>query len=295
MPRIERGGTFRVLARTVVAGGKGANAAHAAALLGADVTLVGFAGGSRGAEFARLLRDRGVRGALVRCRGETRRTFCFLDPRGRDPTLVIEEGSRVSRAEVRRFERAALAAIRSFAPQRTGRALVLAGSVPPGLDASIYGRLARAARRRAVPVVVDAHGPPLVAAVRAGVDAISANEEELAGLAAERGSLRARSVAAVCLKRGERGLVLIDRDGAFVARAAIVRGNPTGSGDVITAHLAYALARGVPLASVLAHAVAAAAANVLHDEPATFRAAEVASRMKRVTVRRVSPRNSRSP
>ncbi len=283
--RVRRG---RVIRHSVFAGGKGANAAHAAALLGARVTLVGFAGGARGREFARRLRARGVRGRLVPCRGETRRTFCILDAAGADPLLMVEEGSAVTASEARRFERAAIAAMKG------AHAVVIAGSMPPGMSPETYRRLARAADRRAIPVVVDARGAPLAAAAAVATGVLSINEDELAEAIAQRRLRELRVGLGLCVKCGERGVRFSSGELGGEARELEVvgdveRGNPTGSGDVITGHLAVAVAKLASIEAALPRAVAAAGANLRHDEPAAFTPAQVRSRLPRVVARYVAP------
>lgn len=275
------------------AGGKAANAAHVAALEGAESTLVGFAGGERGRAFTRGLATRGVRGALVRTGAETRRTFCFLDADGANPVLVVEDGAKVTRDEVDALE--------AKARRELARAdvLVLSGSVPPGCSASLYARLIQAARERGVPSVVDAHGATLRAAVAATPSVIVPNEREFAqwlGLAIVDGvdettlvdgarRLLERGMLAVVVKQGERGVLCIERERVTRVAGLPRVGNATGSGDVVTAHVALALARRWPIVVALPRAVAAAGANLAHEQPAHYREREVLELMVAVEVR----------
>lgn len=274
------------------AGGKAANAAHVAALEGAESTLVGFAGGPRGRTFARGLVERGVRGALVRTAADTRRTFCFLDADGANPVLVVEDGARVTRDEVDALE--------AKARRELARAdvLALSGSVPPGCAPTLYARLIRAARERGVPTVVDAHGATLRAAITATPTVIVPNEREFAqwlGLAIVEGvddttlidgarGLLDRGMLAVVVKQGERGVLCVERDRVTRVNGLPRVGNATGSGDVVTAHVAVALARRWPILVALPRAVAAAGANLAHEQPAHYREREVLELMVAVEV-----------
>lgn len=286
-------GGARTTHSVAYAGGKAANAAHVAALEGAAATLVGFVGGERGRAFTRGLAERGVRGALVRTAAPTRRTFCFLDADGSNPVLVVEDGAKVEPDDV--------ATLEARARRELARAdvLVLSGSVPPGCKPTLYARLIGAARERGIPVVVDAHGPTLRAAVRAIPTVIVPNEREFAqwlGLAIVDGvddttlidgarRLLERGMLAVVVKQGERGVLCIERDRVTRVTGLPRIGNATGSGDVVTAHIAVTLARGWPILVGLPRAVAAAGANLEHAQPAHYREREVRELMAAVEVR----------
>jgi len=261
-------GGARVSESRAFAGGKAANAAHVAVLEGLRSRLIGFVGGVHGRTFRALLADRGVEPRLISIRGETRRTFCFLDADGNHPTLAVEEGPRVVRNDVVRLENA---------------------------------RLVRLARAAGCPVVVDTHGEPLRRVVfgsGARPDVLVPNEHEflqLMGRSPRRvfsertlirdaRSLLERGIGAVVLKRGDNGLLYIDRERELRVQGRKCVGNATGSGDVVTAHVASALARGETIPDSLERAVAAAAANVAHDEPGAYTEAAVRRLLRGVRV-----------
>jgi 1-phosphofructokinase/tagatose 6-phosphate kinase len=59
---------------------------------------------------------------------------------------------------------------------------VFAGSLPRGVDPSLYGRLVEEMRRLGVTTVLDAEGEPLLIATRRGPDVVTPNELEAEGL-----------------------------------------------------------------------------------------------------------------
>lgn len=276
-------GGARASRSVAFSGGKAANAAHVAALEGASATLVGFVGGERGKEFARGLKPRGIRGALVRAAAPTRRTFCFLDADGAQPVLVVEDGAKVTPREVAAF------GVRVERELTRTDVLVLSGSVPPGMKPAVYAHWIRSARAHGIPSVVDAHGEALRAAITAVPTVIVPNEREFAqwlGLALFDGiddrtlidgarPLLERGMLAVVVKQGERGLLCIERERTTRVCGLPRLGNATGSGDVVTAHVAVALARGWPILVALPRAVAAAGANLAHEQPGHYREREV--------------------
>jgi fructose-1-phosphate kinase PfkB-like protein len=160
--------------------------------------------------------------------------------------------------------------------------LVCSGSLPPGAPADGHARLAREARRAGLPCVVDASGAVLAAAVAAGVDVVTPNLGEAEALsgsgtgeavaAAADGRPRALAAAGALVAAGARAAVVTAAAaGAAVATPgntiwltappAEVR-NPVGAGDVLTAALAAALARGAALPAAAAEGVGAASASV---------------------------------
>src|SRR4029079_13562114 len=60
--------------------------------------------------------------------------------------------------------------------------IVCGGSLPTGAPVDLYARIARIAKRKAIPVVVDSSGAPLEASIAAGPDLIKPNTHELAEL-----------------------------------------------------------------------------------------------------------------
>ena len=161
--------------------------------------------------------------------------------------------------------------------------LACSGSLPPGAPVDGYARLAARAAAAGRPVVVDANGPTLRAALDAGVDVVTPNLGEAEGLLHGRAEesvdaeadARPRALAAAreLAGRGARAAVVT----AAAAGAAVADGgaapvwlvaaratarNPVGAGDVLVAGLAAGLERGEPLLEAVRRGMAAAAASV---------------------------------
>ena len=115
-------------------GGKGLNVARILHGLGAEVCLVGLAGGHTGDVLAAELGTAGVRAVFARTAGDTRRTFAVVDGR-RDATAIFNEpGPVVSDAEYAAF----LDCYNEALP--TSAAVVLSGSLPRGRRRNGNGR-----------------------------------------------------------------------------------------------------------------------------------------------------------
>jgi tagatose 6-phosphate kinase len=258
-------------------GGKGLNVARTLHALGCPVVATGMLGGWTGRAVLSGLEQTGVTADFAQIDGETRRTFVVLDTRAGQAASFYEEGPRVGAAEFGAF----LATYRGLLPGCA--AVVLSGSLPPGLKPDAYGQLVSMASAAGVGSVLDADGEPLRCGAMAGPAVAKPNLAELEAWSGQRlrrgngaADLSAVMTAAAGLRRsgpgsvvtslGADGLVATTAAGAWLARAPEpVGGNPTGAGDAVAAVLALSLSGrlaepGWPQA--LRHAAALGAATV---------------------------------
>jgi len=288
-------------------GGKGLNVARTLHALGTDVLVMGVAGGTTGQAVTAALAALAVPSAFTRVRGETRRTFTVVDERTGDVALFNEPGPRIAADGYAEF-RARYASVLSGCA-----AVVLSGSLPPGLPAGCYAELTTMAAGAGVPVLLDAHGEALRLGAAAGPAIAKPNLAELemfAGrplcvpptltssrtgpavpdrqaVAAAAGELRAAGPQAVVVSLGPDGLLADTPDGGWQAvPPAAVAGNATGAGDAAAAGLAQGLALGQPWQERLRHAVALGTAAALAPVAGEFTPADYATVRAGVTVTR---------
>jgi len=299
-------------------GGKGLNVARTLHALGADVLVTGLAGGITGAAVTAALRELGVRTGFTPVAGETRRTFTVIDER-REAAAFHEPGPAVGAAEFAAFlddYREALAG---------ADAVVLSGSLPPGLPDATYATLIAAASGAGVPAVLDAHGEALRLGAAAGPAIVKPNLSELEalarrppagaaslagpdggtdagpgagpgadpgagpGVAAAVGGLRDAGAQAVVVTLGRDGLLAVTGEGCWRARPpAAVAGNATGAGDAVAAALAHGLVLGRPWDERLRHAVALGAATAAAPVAGEFRSCDYTGALAAVTVEKIS-------
>src|SRR3990172_3014043 len=130
----------RAASATELASGKGLNVARAARALDVDVRVVGCVGEGHAART--ILRDApayGIRLDAVRVPGPVRVCTLVIDPT-QGETVINEPGPSISADAVGSLRAHVRAALKS--PQ----AVVLAGSLPPGLPPAIYAEIARQAQ-----------------------------------------------------------------------------------------------------------------------------------------------------
>lgn len=252
------GDTNRVLEVQRRPGGKGVNVARVLAALDVPARALLPLGGDAG----RWLRtELDVRFQAIPISGETRTTVTVVGDG--HPTVYPEPGPELSPEEWTAFG-ASLAGCLSGAELS-----VVSGSLPRGASPDLVASWVRVAQDAGVRTLVDASGPALLAAARAGA-VVKPNRAELlaatsaADEAAGAATLLRLGAPLVVVSRGTDGIAAYASDGVFTVPAIPgVRGNPTGAGDAATAGLAAALAGGRPLMEALRSAAALGAAAVL--------------------------------
>jgi tagatose 6-phosphate kinase len=278
-------------------GGKGLNVARTLRAVGAPVRVLGLAGGITGAGVGSALADLGVPATFTRIGGETRRTFTIVDSRRGAAALFNEPGPRVSPQEYAEF----LVEYENALPGCT--AVVLSGSLPPGVPTDTYAGLVVMATAAGVPCVLDAHGDALLRGVAARPAVVKPNLAELEALAGRRLStpsgpdtravalaaeeLRGAGPGAVVVTLGPAGLWAATGDGSWRARPPCqVAGNATGAGDAVAAGLAHGLALGRPWDERLRHAVALGTASAAAPVAGEFSHDDYRQLLPAVTVNR---------
>jgi len=154
------------------------NVARALKALGQPVIATGVAGGPTGTRLVEQLTEEAILNDFVRIREESRTSTAVVDPTSGEQTEINERGPAVSEAELDLF-------VDKLLYLAKGAAMcVFSGSLPRGIEPSLYARLVEEVGRLGVTTVLDAEGEPLRLATRAEPTVVSPNEpeaEELVG------------------------------------------------------------------------------------------------------------------
>lgn len=258
-----------------VAGGKGLNAARAAARLGADVRAVAPLGGANGDWIETQLRAAGLTVHRVPTGAEPR-VCVSVAGAGQDLTEFYEGAPELTTDEWDAFTQAVRVAA-------AGASWVtLSGSLPPGAPADGAATLLEAARAAGAKVALDGRDEDLVVGLRAAPDLVKINEHEaheLLGAGATAHALRPPGGVA-CITRGAAGLELATGDRVLRATPPARGRYPVGCGDVTLGALVTARDAGADWPEAVALAVGAAAAAAQVPGAAVFdpaRARELAA------------------
>jgi 1-phosphofructokinase family hexose kinase len=279
VPNFHPGHRHRASVGFPSAGGKGINVARALKRLGAPVVGTGLAGGRTGTLLVEELTNEGILNDFVRIRHESRTSIAVLDPTSNAYTEIYEWGPEVGdeELEILRVKIAYLAQRAEF--------VVLAGSLPRGVDMGIYGDLVRELNRAQLLAVVDAEGEPLSQAVEAEPYLVSPNQQEAEALVGhefvdgedlaagldEIAGLGARNVI-ITLPTGCYALLREDRTELRVRAVApeMEAISTVGAGDTLLAGFLAARVAGKSFEDAVRAAVAAGAASVLEAGPGRF-------------------------
>ncbi|SEN49449.1 1-phosphofructokinase [Pseudomonas sp. ok272] len=173
LARLEPGQVNRSEQTHSHAAGKGVNVAQVLADLGHQLTVSGFLGEDNAQAFETLFSQRGFVDAFIRVPGETRSNIKLAEADGRI-TDLNGPGPQVSAA----MQQALLERLAQIAPGHD--AVVIAGSLPPGVSAQWLQALIRHLKSLGLKVALDTSGDALRAGLAAGPWLIKPNREELA-------------------------------------------------------------------------------------------------------------------
>jgi 1-phosphofructokinase family hexose kinase len=294
VPNFRQGNRHRSVESRSLAGGKGINVARALARLGRPVIATGLAGGPTGQRLIEELAEEAILHDFTAIGAESRINLAVVDPTSGEQTEINERGPEVTAGEIDAF----LDRLDYLA--RGASICVLAGSLPPGVEADIYARIVRELRERGIIVVLDSDGEPMRAGVRAGPAAITPNvleAEELVGHEFE-GTGDLASGLAQLLDLGAGEAIVTSSEGCVAAvgepsRRSFyeVRTEPVepiatvGSGDAFVAGYVAALYDGAAASDCLAFGVACGAESTQHFGAGTVDPEQVERILDQVEVR----------
>ena len=261
------GEVYRASAMCDDAGGKGVNVSRALAANGSATVAVLPAGGAPAVQFAALLYDANVSYDFIDLQGAVRTNITLVEDDG-TTTKINEPGRESGPID-------AVVMLDAVESHLEGASWVVGfGSLPPGIDGSIYRALVARARARGVGVAIDTSGAAFAQAVAAGPDLVKSNLEELGEFAGRSlvtladvleaaRSLVDSGVATVVVSLGEHGALAVDADGAAHASAVVDKPLSTvGAGDCLLAGHLAAVEAGASLTDAVASGVKWGAAAV---------------------------------
>ncbi|MDZ7800890.1 MAG: 1-phosphofructokinase family hexose kinase [Trueperaceae bacterium] len=290
VPALRYDDTVRASTVHRAAGGKGVNVSRVATRLGHATIAMGFAGGRAGEELLDLLRAEEVRTWFSWHDGRTRTNAILQDDAGRQ-VRVSGPGPEVQGPEIEALTEAVF-------ELRVPDALVLSGSLLPGMPSDYYARLSGRAAEDGVTVAVDTDRH-LRASLAAGATVIKPNAFELGRLvgqsvddaaSARRAGEAARALGAeiVVCSLGAQGAVWIGAEGAWLAVPPRVEvDSALGAGDALLAGVLVARADGADPAEALRLGVACGTATALTPGTDLCRRDDVERVRAQVTVERL--------
>lgn len=297
LERLVPGAVNRTLESRLEAAGKGVNVARVLTALGHEVAVSGFLGADNDGPFLRAFDALGVEDAFLRVPGETRINAKLAEADGR-VTDINGPGVTVDADAWQRLLEGLDARLADAG--RRPAAVVIAGSLPPGVEPAALARLIEWLRREGVPAWVDTSGAALSAAIGARPTAVKPNEEELADWAGQpldspearlRAALRlyAVGVEEALLSAGPAGVLWISQRGAWQAvPPSLPVVSTVGAGDTLLAALLHGVIEGHTPEQTLRLATALSAESVRHVGVGDPRVADFPHLQRQTRVRRLN-------
>jgi 1-phosphofructokinase family hexose kinase len=265
------------------ASGKVINVGIALAALNVPSHTLSPAGGWSGAAMRAEFADRRLDATWIPTATSTRICTTLLDQATATSTELVENAA----SELDGF----LAKYHDIV--EGAQTVVLTGSLPADTPTTFYRDLSE---RTKCPVVLDARGPELLAALSCKPRVVKPNREELAltvgrplpdraGVLAAMRELIERGAQAVIVTQGKEAVWVMEGSQTWELAPPAVTPivNPIGCGDCLAAGVAIGLARGDALVDAVRFGMAAAADNVTQLLPARLSPKRVQAIVPRIT------------
>ena len=239
----------------------------------AAVLATGLLGGHIGAFIKEKLDEVALENNFYPIQSETRNCIAILHEGLQ--TEILEAGPTITPEEQAGF----LAHFETLLKEVD--LITISGSLPAGMDETLYATIIEKATKASVPVLLDTSGKTLKIALEASTKPalIKPNQEELAGLLGvpeattveelkeQLNSPLFDGVDWVVVSLGSKG-ALAKHEGDFyqVSIPKVNAVNPVGSGDSTIAGLAHAIAKGESVESILKTAVTAGTLNAMEAQ-----------------------------
>jgi 1-phosphofructokinase family hexose kinase len=194
------GGRYRTDISRRSPGGSGVNISIVLSRLGLPSMATGFLAGFNGSYILEALRKEKISSNFIYTEGETRINVCVTDTENNSETRLHERGVEISEPNMRAF-------LKNYG-YALGRAskVCIGGSLPPGIDASIYAPMMRLARENAVPTILHPRKEDLEAVLEEAPTVVKLDyQSPLDAFMAKAGELRAQGTewAVMSLERGK--------------------------------------------------------------------------------------------
>lgn len=289
------GSVNRPTSAQLEAAGKGVNVARVLAGLGHQVTVSGFLGNDNDAPFVLAFQQLGVVDAFVRVPGNTRINAKLAEQSGR-VTDINGPGMPIETAHLEALIATLDAELSSLIPPQ---AIVMSGSLPPGLSLADFSHLLKHLNSSGVPLWVDTSGPALTTAIATHPAGVKPNETELSEWAGEEMTsaesrlsaakrLHKSGVEHALISAGAEGVLWVNAQGAWHATPPKVTAtNTVCAGDTFVAGMLHGLLNQHDVEQTLRFATALSAEAVRHVGVGKPNASDFDSLLQHTRIRRL--------
>jgi tagatose 6-phosphate kinase len=291
---LKPGNVCRVKECTYSAGGKGLNVSRVAVIAGEEVTATGFLGGHAGDYIVEALDGLNIKSDFVHISGESRSCINIYDETNHTQTEFLEPGVYVTEANVEEMLKKFLALIDSAS------VVAISGSVPKGVDSTLYQQMIRIAREHHKKVILDTSGKLLEEALSSKPTMIKPNIDEIRMLTGRELNsredlikaaleLQKSGIEVVVISCGADGSLIACEEGVYQAVVPKIEAvNTVGCGDSMIAGFAAGFSRGLPMTETIKFASAISAANAMRMETGFFMPKDMEALLPQIKVEKLN-------
>jgi len=257
----------RAYSSAASAGGKGINVSQMLKIMGVSAPIYGFCGGYNGNILIEMLQNDGLECRFVKTCAETRVNIKLIDDGG-ICTEANESGGPISEKEIK--------ALFDLIEKETvsGQYVFMGGSIPQGVEKSVYKSLVKSLKDRGIITILDCDGEALRHGIEAGPSMIKPNLFELSQFTKKEIKNKKEAVdsaycvyleygADVLCTLGGEGALYAGKNGIYtVSSPKITVRNFSGAGDTFLAAFTFEYDRSGDIESALKFASSTAAARV---------------------------------
>lgn len=253
VPNFQAGEVNRVDWEQADPGGKGVNVASFLTDFGFSITVSGFLGKDNAEPFHHLFHQKGIENRFIPIPGKTRVNVKIIDPVQNQVTDINFPGQAPTQSDIQDLHQV----IDELANECDW--FVLSGSLPAGVEPSIYGQMIQRLKAQDKTVVLDASGESFRQAIPFAPYAIKPNIDELqelmgrslegeSAIAQAAQELLTQGLECVVVSMGAKGAIFVEPNQALIARPPKVEVISTvGAGDAMVSGLVTGKLRGLSL------------------------------------------------
>ena len=267
-------------------GGKGTHVAIAVQQLGAQSVLMASWAGESGNWIKHKAEQFGVQTTGIELSGQNRTCYTFRSQNSElNNTEIIEPGPTMTDSDWELFKS-------KFETEIQQAELICAsGSWPAGAPENAYQQLIQIANKHEKKLILDCSGVQLKHALNEQFFGLHINEYEAEAYVESENlqyimSELSQKVQCVALTKGKKGLYLRKNNQTIHANVTIDHVISTvGSGDCLTAGIAFAESQEKNMEQIAAYGVACGSANCMHEALGIFKIEDVNELLKKVSVK----------
>ena len=251
-------------------GGGGINVARAIKKLGGDAVAIYPAGGYTGQFFNHLLEKERVSSIVIEVEHPMRENVIVLEEHSNNQFRFGFPGARLNEHEWKRC-------LEEIEKMTDVQYIIASGSIPDGVPADIFARLAALAKKKNDKLIVDTSDGALKLAAEEGVYMMKPNIGELGWLVGKK-DLRLEEVPdagrkiiswghceVLVISMGEDGAMLLTKDTEFIVKPPHVQKRSTvGAGDSMVAGIVLQLSNGKGIEEAFLYGVASGTAATMN-------------------------------